>query len=155
MDQDCYLFHDSILENIRFGNFSASRDEIIDAAKLAYAHDFIMELEDGYSTLIGNRGTRLSGGQRQRIALARALVRKPKLLILDEATSALDNLTEQTVMEEVKNIGKDLTIIMIAHRLNTVKNCDNIFLLEKGELKQQGTFNELIKNSDYFSTENN
>ena len=85
--------------------------------------------------------------------MQRALYHNPKVLILDEATSALDNLTEQTVMEEVKNIGKDLTIIMIAHRLNTVKNCDNIFLLEKGELKQQGTFNELIKNSDYFSTE--
>ena len=104
---------------------------------------------------MGERGIRLSGGQRQRIGIARALYHNPKVLILDEATSALDNSTEQAVMEEVKNMAKDLTIIIIAHRLNTVKNCDNIFLLEKGELSGQGTFNELIRDNKKFREVNN
>ena len=107
-------------------------------------------MPEQYNTTVGERGIRLSGGQRQRIGIARAMYHNPKVLILDEATSALDNLTEQTVMEEVKNIGKDLTIIIIAHRLNTVKKCDNIFFLEKGELRGQGSFEELIKNNRKF-----
>ena len=156
--QQIFLADDTVAGNIALGVDSKLIDQknVERAAKIANIHDFVIdELPHHYQTTVGERGIRLSGGQRQRIGIARALYHNPKVLILDEATSALDNLTEQTVMEEVKNIGKDLTIIMIAHRLNTVKNCDNIFLLEKGELKQQGTFNELIKNSDYFSTENN
>ena len=106
------------------------------------------ELPKEYQTTIGERGVRLSGGQRQRIGIARALYHNPKVLILDEATSALDSQTEQAVMEAVNNLGKSITIILIAHRLSIVKRCDKIFLLEKGELKNQGTFDELINNSD-------
>jgi len=102
------------------------------------------ELPKNYQTKIGERGVRLSGGQRQRIGIARALYHNPQVLILDEATSALDNETEKAVMDAVNNISKDITIVLIAHRLNTVKNCDIIFKLDKGMLKGQGTFNELI-----------
>ena len=120
-------------------------------AKIANLHDFIIqELPNKYETTVGERGIRLSGGQRQRIGIARALYDKPQVLILDEATSALDNLTEQAVMDAVHNLGKDITIIMIAHRLSTVKECDIIFLLEKGELKAQGTFEKLIEINDKF-----
>jgi len=104
----------------------------------------------GYATTVGERGVRLSGGQRQRIGIARALYHNPNVLILDEATSALDNLTEQAVMDAVNNLEHTITIIIIAHRLNTVKDCDTIFLLEKGELKAQGAFDELVKASELF-----
>lgn len=151
VDQDCYLFHDSILENIRYGNFSASRDEIIDAAKLAYAHDFIMELEDGYSTLIGNRGTRLSGGQRQRIALARALVRKPKLLILDEATSALDSESEDFIQKAINGLKNKITIIIIAHRLSTIKDANLIVVMNNGRVEEVGNHSKLIEFSGIYN----
>jgi ABC-type multidrug transport system fused ATPase/permease subunit len=114
------------------------------AAKIANLHDFVTRnMPQGYNTMVGERGVRLSGGQRQRIGIARALYHNPQVLILDEATSALDNLTEKAVMEELHNLGHEITIIIIAHRLSTVKACDTIFLLEKGELKAQGTFDEL------------
>jgi ATP-binding cassette, subfamily B, bacterial MsbA len=151
VDQDCYLFHDSILENIRYGNFSASRDEIIDAAKLAYAHDFIMELEDGYSTLIGNRGTRLSGGQRQRIALARALVREPKLLILDEATSALDSESEDFIQKAINGLKNKITIIIIAHRLSTIKDANLIVVMNNGRVEEVGNHSKLIEFSGIYN----
>ena len=108
------------------------------------------ELPKQYQTTIGERGVRLSGGQRQRIGIARALYYNPEVLILDEATSALDNQTEKAIMEAVNNIGKNITIILIAHRLSTVKKCDQIFLLEKGQLKNQGTFEELINVDENF-----
>ena len=107
-------------------------------------------MPERYHTIIGERGIRLSGGQRQRVGIARALYHNPQILILDEATSALDNQTEKVVMDAVDNLDKDITIIMIAHRLNTVKICDKIFLLEKGELKKQGTFEELINVNESF-----
>ena len=119
--------------------------------KIANLHDFVInDLPNKYQTTVGERGVRLSGGQRQRIGIARALYNNPQVLILDEATSALDNLTEQAVMDAVHNLGKDITIIMIAHRLSTVKECDIIFLLEKGELKGQGTFEKLIEINQNF-----
>ena len=151
--QNIFLADDTIAGNIALGVKSEliNQSYVERAAKIANIHEVVTDdLPEKYYTTVGERGIRLSGGQRQRIGIARALYHDPKVLILDEATSALDNLTEQAVMEEVKNKGKDLTIIIIAHRLNTVKRCDNIFLLEKGELIGQGTYDELIKSSKRF-----
>ena len=122
-------------------------EDIERASKIANLHEFVVsELSEKYKTIIGERGVRLSGGQRQRIGIARALYHKPKVLILDEATSALDNQTEKLVMDAIKNISKDVTIIMIAHRLNTVKNCDIIYKLENGEVINNEIKNNKIKN---------
>jgi ABC-type multidrug transport system fused ATPase/permease subunit len=121
------------------------------AAKIANLHEFVVnDLLQGYATTVGERGVRLSGGQRQRIGIARALYHNPQVLILDEATSALDNLTEQAVMEAVNTLGRDITIILIAHRLSTVRQCDQIYLLERGEVKAQGTFEELTQANERF-----
>ena len=151
--QHIFLADDTIAANIAFGKEKKEIDlkAVEFASKIANLHEFVVkELPQGYNTTIGERGVRLSGGQRQRIGIARALYYKPQLLILDEATSALDNLTEQAIMQAIHNLGKDITTILIAHRLSTVKKCDTIFLLEKGQLKEQGTFEELIKKSDQF-----
>ena len=145
--QQIYLADDSIAANIAFGTELKDIDQeaVECAAKIANLHEFVInELPQQYQTKVGERGVRLSGGQRQRIGIARALYHNPQVLILDEATSALDNLTEKEVMEAVNKISKNITIIMIAHRLSTVKKCDIIYLLEDGELKSQGTFDELI-----------
>jgi len=121
------------------------------AAKIANLHEFVVnDLPQGYATTVGERGVRLSGGQRQRIGIARALYHNPQVLILDEATSALDNLTEQAVMEAVNNLGHDITIILIAHRLSTVRQCNQIYLLQQGEVKAQGTFEELRQANEQF-----
>lgn len=151
--QQIYLADDTIAANIAFGldEKDINQYEVERAAKIANLHDFVTnELPEQYRTNVGERGVRLSGGQRQRIGIARALYHNPQVLILDEATSALDNLTEQAVMEAVNNLGKEITIILIAHRLSTVKTCDTIFLLEKGELKAQGSFEELTHASERF-----
>ena len=151
--QQIYLADTTISENIAFGanKEEISQESVEEAAKIANLHEFIVnELPLQYQTIIGERGARLSGGQRQRIGIARALYHKPKLLIFDEATSALDNITEKSVMEAIYNKDYKITKILIAHRLNTVKRCDKIFLFDKGELKTQGTFEELIKISDDF-----
>ena len=151
--QNIFLSDDTVAANIAFGidPKKINQEDVERAAKIANLHEFVKdELPNQYQTTIGERGVRLSGGQRQRIGIARALYHNPQVLILDEATSALDNLTEQAVMEAVNNIGNDITIIMIAHRLSTVKECDTIFLLDKGELKAKGSFQELIKDNDYF-----
>ena len=149
--QHIYLSDDTIAANIAFGKDSPDMDQVAVeiVSKIANLHEFVdNELPKKYQTTIGERGIRLSGGQRQRIGIARALYHNPKVIILDEATSALDNETEQAVMDAVNNIGKDITIILIAHRLNTVKNCDIIFKLEKGKLIGQGNFEELIGGSN-------
>jgi len=152
--QDVYLSDDTILANIAFGiePKDISQDLIEKAAKIANLHDFVInELPKKYQTTIGERGVRLSGGQRQRIGIARALYNNPQVLILDEATSALDNQTEQAVMDAVSKLSKHITIIIIAHRLSTLKNCDKIFLLERGKLKNQGTFEETINYNEILS----
>ena len=149
MPQHIYLADDTIAANIAFGvePKNMNQEDIERASKIANLHEFVVsELSEKYKTIIGERGVRLSGGQRQRIGIARALYHKPKVLILDEATSALDNQTEKLVMDAIKNISKDVTIIMIAHRLNTVKNCDIIFKLDKGQLIEIGNFNKLFDN---------
>ena len=151
--QHIYLSDDTVDANIAFGVDPKDiiQEDVEKASKIANLHEFITnELPKQYQTTIGERGVRLSGGQRQRIGIARALYKKPQLLILDEATSALDNLTEEIVMEAVRNIGKNITIIIIAHRLSTVKDCDKIFLLENGQIKSQGKFEELIKSDKNF-----
>ena len=148
--QQIYLADDTVAANIAFGLDRTDIDQaaVERAAKIANLHDFVSnELPQKYQTTVGERGVRLSGGQRQRIGIARALFNNPQVLILDEATSALDNLTEQAVMEAVQNLGHEITIILIAHRLSTVKACDMIFFLEKGELKAQGTYAELSKSN--------
>ena len=151
VDQDCYLFHDSILNNIKYGKLTATDDEIVKAAKKAYAHDFIDELEDGYKTIIGNRGARLSGGQKQRIALARALVRNSKLLILDEATSSLDSKSESLIQKTMHHLKGTTTIILIAHRLSTIREADTIFFMDKGKIIERGSHDELIELNGYYN----
>jgi ABC-type multidrug transport system fused ATPase/permease subunit len=151
--QNIYLSDDTIAANIAFGIAYESIDQeaVERAAKIANIHNFIInELDQKYQTTIGERGVRLSGGQRQRIGIARALYHKPQVLILDEATSALDNLTEQAVMDEVYNFEKKMTIFLIAHRLSTVKRCDNIYIINKGEIEEQGAFKQLIKKNITF-----
>ena len=155
MPQHIYLSDDTIEANIAFGEKTAdvNKERVENASKIANLHKFIIEeLPKKYQTVIGERGVRLSGGQRQRIGIARALYYNPNVLVLDEATSALDNQTEKAVMDAVLNLHKDITIILIAHRLNTVKNCDIIFKLEKGQLVGQGTFEELINGNKKFTT---
>ena len=151
--QNIFIADDTISANIAFGleKENINHDQIQRAAKIANIHDFVMnELPQKYSTIVGEKGIRLSGGERQRIGIARALYRNPQVLILDEATSALDNLTESAVMTEIHKIGNKKTVILIAHRLTTLKECDIIFLLNNGKLEAQGTYDELIKSNDQF-----
>ena len=151
--QQIFLADNTVSANIAFGvNINDINQEAVEhAAKIANLHEFVLnELPLKYKTNIGERGVRLSGGQRQRIGIARALYHKPKVLVLDEATSALDNLTEKAVMNALHNSEKNITKILVAHRLSTVRDCDIIYLFDKGELKKQGTFEELVKISDDF-----
>jgi ABC-type multidrug transport system fused ATPase/permease subunit len=151
--QQIFLADDSVAGNIAFGTPSHLIDQaaVERAARIANLHDFVVgELPEGYATHVGERGVRLSGGQRQRIGIARALYHDPDVLILDEATSALDNLTEYAVMEAVRNLAHKKTIIMIAHRLSTVRHCDCIFMLEHGQVVGSGTFDALIASNQDF-----
>ena len=151
--QHISLIDESILANIALGEGpnDFNMDSVVAATKVANIHDFILsELKDGYDTKIGDKGVRLSGGQRQRIGIARALYNKPDVLVLDEATSALDDETEQAVMDAVNNLGRELTIVMIAHRLTTVKECDIIHFMSNGKIVDSGTYKHLISTNDEF-----
>ncbi|MFO5473377.1 MAG: ABC transporter ATP-binding protein, partial [Dolichospermum sp.] len=143
--QEDFLFNGSILENITLGNADISAEKVIEAARLAVAHDFISQLPYGYENNVGERGTALSGGQRQRIALARLFLTSAPLLILDEATSALDSETEQQVLKNLKNVSSNRTVFLIAHRFAPLKRADLILVMEKGIIAEQGTHLELLK----------
>lgn len=148
VSQDVFLFHGTVRENIAYGTFDAPMEKIIEAAKIAEAHEFIMSLPNGYDTIVGERGQKLSGGQRQRLSIARAVLKDPPVLILDEATSAVDNETEAAIQRSMERITVGRTTIVIAHRLSTIRNADRIFVLENGVLRQQGQHEELIETGD-------
>jgi ATP-binding cassette subfamily B protein len=148
--QDSILFNDTIRGNLLWGKDDATEEEIVEACKLANAHDFILELQNGYDTVVGERGIRMSGGQRQRIALARALLRKPQLLILDEATSSLDSQSELLIQQAVEKIAHKMTIVVIAHRLSTVRAADWIYVLDSGRVVDEGSFDDLISRDGLF-----
>ena len=150
VQQDVYLFTGTIMDNIRYGNLEASDEEVIAAAKKANAHDFIMELEEGYDTDCGQRGVKLSGGQKQRISIARVFLKNPPILIFDEATSALDNESESIVQESLEKLSQDRTTFVIAHRLSTIKNAKHICVLTENGIEEQGNHEELMKlNGNY------
>ena len=150
--QESILFNDTIRQNISFGKAEADLEEIITAAKIANAHQFIMQLEKGYDTIIGERGSKLSGGQKQRMSIARALLKNPEILILDEATSALDSESEKLVQDAILNLTKNRTTLVIAHRLSTIQNADLILVLKAGKIIQSGTHLELIKEAGVYKT---
>ena len=150
VNQEAILFNDTFYNNITFGVDNATMEQVIEAAKIANAHDFIMESEHGYDTMIGDRGGRLSGGQRQRVSIARAILKNPPILILDEATSALDTESERLVQEALERLMKSRTTIAIAHRLSTIKNADEICVLYEGEIVERGQHEELIAKNGYY-----
>jgi ATP-binding cassette, subfamily B, bacterial len=145
VSQEIFLFHGTVAENIAYGSFDATPPEIVNAAKIAEAHEFIAQLPDGYKTIVGERGQKLSGGQRQRIAIARAVLKNPPILILDEATSAVDNETEAAIQRSLERITKNRTTIAIAHRLSTVRNADCIFVMDEGRVIESGQHEQLIE----------
>lgn len=151
VQQDVYLFTGSIKENIAYGRPGASDDEIIDAAKKANIHEFIMSLPDGYDTFVGERGTRLSGGQKQRISIARVFLKNPKILILDEATSALDNESERHIQKSLEELSKNRTCITIAHRLSTIRNADEIIVISENGMEERGSHEELMEKNGVYA----
>lgn len=150
VSQESILFNDTVYNNIAFGVKDATEEEIIQAAKIANAHDFIQDLEEGYQTSIGERGNKLSGGQKQRISIARAVLKNPPIMILDEATSALDTESEKIVQDALENLMKNRTSLVIAHRLSTIKNADLILVLSKGEIVERGTHEELLQKKGHY-----
>lgn len=150
VNQEAILFNDTFFNNITFGVDNATMEQVVEAAKIANAHEFIIESENGYDTMIGDRGGRLSGGQRQRVSIARAILKNPPILILDEATSSLDTESERLVQEALERLMKSRTTVAIAHRLSTIKNADEIFVLYEGEIVEHGQHDELIDKNGYY-----
>lgn len=151
VQQDVYMFYATIRENIAYGKEGATEEEIIEAAKKANIHDFIMSLPDGYDTFVGERGTRLSGGQKQRISIARVFLKNPPILILDEATSALDNESERYIQHSLEKLSHGRTTLVIAHRLSTIRNADKIYVIEEGSIKEQGSHDELLAENGIYA----
>jgi len=151
VNQDIFLFNDTVRNNIAIGKRDAEDQEIIEAAKLAYADDFILDLPDGFDTVIGDRGVTLSGGQRQRIALARAIIRDPQILILDEATSELDARSQQLISQAVEKLGANRTVVIVAHRLSTIQHANKIIVLEGGKVADEGTHEQLISRNGRYA----
>jgi len=149
--QSTDMFHRSLMDNIRYGRLDATDDEVIEAAKRAHAHEFIVKLPDGYETMVGERGVKLSGGQRQRIAIARAILKDAPILILDEATSALDSESEKAIQDSLKNLMQNKTVIAIAHRLSTIAHLDRIIVMEDGQIVEDGTHDELLAKDRHYA----
>ncbi|MGU9484977.1 ATP-binding cassette domain-containing protein, partial [Clostridium perfringens] len=145
ISQETFLFNGTILENLMLGNPYLTYEEIIEACKKAQIHDFINSLPLRYNTLVEENGSNFSGGQKQRLSIARAILRKPEILIMDEATSNLDSITEKAIEKTIHEFSEGMITIIIAHRLSTIMRCDNIYILEKGEIKEQGSHNELLE----------
>lgn len=152
VQQDVYLFAGTVLENIKYGKPDASDKEVFEAAKKANAHEFIMELEKGYDTYVGERGVKLSGGQKQRISIARAFLKNPPILILDEATSSLDNQSEKIVQRSLEELSSNRTTFVIAHRLSTIKRAKTILVLTDNGIEEKGSHEELIKNNGVYAS---
>ena len=148
VQQDVFLFNGSIKENILYGNLEASEEEVYDAARKANIHDYILTLPEGYDTQIGERGIKLSGGQKQRLSIARVFLKNPSILILDEATSALDNATEILIQKALDDLTKGRTTLVVAHRLSTIKNADEIYVIEDGHIVEHGPHDELLKDEN-------
>lgn len=148
--QETLLFGGAVRENILYGKLDATEEELVEAAKSANAHEFILKMENGYDTLVGEKGVKLSGGERQRIAIARALLKNPRILVLDEATSALDNRSESLIQEAMERLMAHRTTLIIAHRLSTVRNVDKIIVIDKGRVVEVGKHNELMENESLY-----
>jgi ATP-binding cassette subfamily B protein len=151
VSQDVFLFHGSVRENITYGCPDATDEQVQQAAIAAEAHEFIMQLPDGYDTVVGERGQKLSGGQRQRLSLARAILVDPAILVLDEATSAVDNETEAAIQRSLARVTKGRTSVVIAHRLSTIRDADCIWVLEAGQVIESGTHEELLRNPGLYA----
>ena len=151
VQQDVYLFSGTVLDNIRYGKPDASKEEVIQAAKKANAHEFIMNLPKGYDTDIGQRGIKLSGGQKQRLSIARIFLKDPPILIFDEATSALDNQSERIVQSSLEELAKDRTTFVIAHRLSTIRNAKRIIVLSDSGIEEEGNYEELMRLNGSFA----
>jgi ATP-binding cassette subfamily B protein len=152
VSQDVFLFHGTVRENIAYGTFDATEEAIVKAAKVAEAHDFISTLPEGYDTVVGERGQKLSGGQRQRLSIARAVLKDPPILVFDEATSSVDNETEAAIQRSLDRLAQGRTVVLIAHRLSTVRAADRIYVLEEGRVREHGRHDDLVDHDGLYAS---